>query len=363
MPDSQKLTQKNISKLIKLNDELENYFKNTIIPQLFVDANLILRKYTPPAMNQFKFTPEHIGKSIEELSDNIRYSTLIDDIRTVIKQGEIFEKEIQTTDLKWFQMNIIPYIVSKTNKANGGVIITFVDITQRINDIRELEKLNAARETFIYTVSHDLKGPLNNIEGLISLLTEWGNDEKEQKDISDILNKSVKIMKNIIDELAEITKIEGNYKEHIDIVDFREIFKEVELIIKDKIIENKAQIHYDIKETEIRFSRKNIRSIVYNLISNAIKYKSLTKSPQLNIEVSKEDDFVVITIKDNGLGIAEDQIDQMFLKFTRIENNVEGTGIGLYLVKKIIDNHGGKIIVNSIVGEGSEFKVYLKNEM
>lgn len=362
MPDSQKLTQKNISKLIKLNDELENYFKNTIIPQLFVDANLILRKYTPPAMNQFKFTPEHIGKSIEELSDNIRYSTLIDDIRTVIKQGEIFEKEIQTTDLKWFQMNIVPYIVYKKNKANG-VIITFVDITQRINDIRELEKLNAAHETFIYTVSHDLKGPLSNIEGLIRLLTEWENDEKEQKNLSEILYKSITSMKNIIDELAEITKIEGNYKEHIDIVDFREIFKEVELIIKDKIIESQAQIHYDIKEKEIRFSRKNIRSIVYNLISNAIKYKSLTNSPQLNIEVSKEDDFVVITIKDNGLGIAEDQIDQMFLKFTRIENNVEGTGIGLYLVKKIIDNHGGKIVVNSVVGEGSEFKVYLKNEM
>lgn len=362
MPDSQKLTQKNISKLIKLNDELENYFKNTIIPQLFVDANLILRKYTPPAMNQFQFTPEHIGKSIEELSDNIRYSTLIDDIRTVIKQGEIFEKEIQTTDLKWFQMNIIPYIVYKKNKANG-VIITFVDITQRINDIRELEKLNAAHETFIYTVSHDLKGPLSNIEGLIRLLTEWENDEKEQKNLSEILYKSITSMKNIIDELAEITKIEGNYKERIEIINFKEIFKEVELIIKDKIIESQAQIHYDIKEKEIRFSRKNIRSIIYNLISNAIKYKSLTKSPQLNIEVSKEDDFVVITIKDNGLGIAEDQIDQMFLKFTRIENNVEGTGIGLYLVKKIIDNHGGKIIVNSIVGEGSEFKVYLKNEM
>ncbi len=72
---------------------------------------------------------------------------------------------------------------------------------------------------------------------------------------------------------------------------------------------------------------------------------------------------MLISIKDNGLGIAADQIEQIFLKFTRIQKNVEGSGIGLYLVKKIIDNHGGKIVVNSTLGEGSEFKVYLKNEL
>ncbi len=362
MPEPQKFAKQDISKLIKLNDELENYFKNTIIPQLFVDANLILRKYTPPAMTQFRFTPEHIGRSIKDLTDNIRYSTLTDDIEEVIRNGEVFEKEIQTTDARWFQMNIIPYIIYEENRANG-VIVTFVDITTRINDMKELEKLNAAHETFIYAVSHDLKGPLNNIESLIRILTEWENSEQEQKNLSEILYKSIKSMKNIIDELAEITKIEGNYKEHIETISFKELFREVEMLIKDKIIERKAQIYYDIKENEIKFSRKNIRSIIYNLVSNAIKYTPVSKTPELSIAVSKEEDFVVISVKDNGLGIAADQIDQIFLKFTRIQKDVEGTGIGLYLVKKIIDNHGGRIEVSSTLGEGSKFKVYLKNEI
>lgn len=148
-----------LKELIELNDELENYFRNTIIPQLFVDADLILRKFTPPAMKQFSLKPEHIGRPMQEMVDNIRYSTIVDNILHVIKTEEIFEKEIQTTDLRWFQMNIIPYLVKKENKTNG-VIITFVDITDRMKVLRDLEKLNASHEMFIYSVSHDLKAPL-----------------------------------------------------------------------------------------------------------------------------------------------------------------------------------------------------------
>src|SRR4051812_38807101 len=110
--------------LIELNDEMENYFKSTIIPQLFVDADLVLRKFTPPAMKQFNIKKTDVDRPIEEIVDNIRYSTIIEDIKEVIKTGEILEKEIQTTDLSWFQLNTLPYIIQKEKKTNG-VIITF----------------------------------------------------------------------------------------------------------------------------------------------------------------------------------------------------------------------------------------------
>src|SRR5690554_300181 len=219
MSDSSDKKQQ-IKDLIELNDELENYFKNTIIPQLFVDANLILRKFTPPAMKQSNFSHSDLGKPFDELVDNIRYSVIVDDVNEVITTGEVMEKEIQTTDFRWFQMNIIPYLVEKQNKTNG-VIITFVDITERIRTLRELEKLNASHETFIYSVSHDLKAPLANIEGLVLLMIkssgelagEMGEDTKRQKYIADLLDKSVKSMKDIINELSDIVKIEQNFKE------------------------------------------------------------------------------------------------------------------------------------------------------
>ena len=360
--DSQKLKE-----LIELNDELENYFRNTIIPQLFVDADLILRKFTPPAMKQFNLAGSHIGRPMEELIDNIRYSTIIENISEVIESGEIFEKEIQTTDLRWFQMNIIPYLVKRENRTNG-VIITFVDITDRMKVLRDLEKMNASHETFIYAVSHDLKAPLANIEGLVQhlnqvsgkLLENCAADNAEQRTVAAMLEKSVKSMRGIIEELADIAKIEGNYKETVETVRFESILRQVEMTIKDNIIDSKASIRYAIEEPTIEFSRKNLRSILYNLLSNAIKYKSPDRAPEIQIKTLKANGFVQVSVKDNGLGISEDKKDLIFTPFTRFEKEKEGTGIGLYLVKKIIENAGGEIIVHSTVGEGSEFIVYLK---
>ena len=357
-----------IEELIELNAELENYFRNTIIPQLFVDANLILRKFTPPAMKHFRLSSDHIGKPMEEIIDNIRYSTIIENIHEVIDTEQILEKEIQTTDLRWFQMNIIPYLVKKENRANG-VIITFVDITDRMKVLKELEKLNASHETFIYSVSHDLKAPLSNIEGLVQILIKKsgelmetsGEENKEQKVVAAMLDQSVTTMKNIINELSEIAKIEGNYKEMVETMNFENIFKEVELTLKDKINESNAHIHVDIKEAEIEFSRKNLRSIIFNLLSNAIKYKSPGRIPEIHIKTENENGFVMISVKDNGLGISDEKKDLLFTPYTRIEKQVEGTGIGLYLIKKIVENAGGKIFFNSKLGEGSEFKIYLKN--
>ena len=110
-------TKEELSKdIYSLHEELENYLANTIIPQLFVDANLILRKFTPAAMKQFSLSPDDIGKPIQDIVHHIRYSTLIDNINEVISTASVLEKEIQTTDLKWYQMDILPYIIRKENK-------------------------------------------------------------------------------------------------------------------------------------------------------------------------------------------------------------------------------------------------------
>ncbi|RDV14592.1 GHKL domain-containing protein [Pontibacter diazotrophicus] len=364
---SGKKDNQKIRELIELNAELENYFRNTIIPQLFVDADLVLRKFTPPAMKQFNLSDNHIGRPMEELIDNIRYSTIIDNILEVIETEQIFEKEIQTTDLHWFQMNIIPYVLKRDNRTNG-VIITFVDITDRMKVLRDLEKLNASHETFIYSVSHDLKAPLANIEGLLQLLKQTSNDlleqcdaeNEEQNKIAAMLENSVKTMRNIIDELSEIAKIEGNFKEVVENVRFEDVLTQVELTIKDNILESNASITYDISEPDIEFSRKNLRSIIYNLLSNAIKYKSPDRAPEIHVKTETLNGFIQISVKDNGIGIAEEKKELIFTPFTRFEKNTEGTGIGLYLVKKIVENAGGELIVKSKLGEGSEFIVYLK---
>jgi two-component system phosphate regulon sensor histidine kinase PhoR len=157
-----------------LNVDIENYLANTIIPQLYVDCNLILRKITIPAINQFNLTPDDINQNIQEVSEKINFPALLKHIKQVINTGNNLEKEIQTSDNRWFQMNILPYMIRNENKSDG-VMITLIDITKRIEVITELEKVNAEQSTLLYKLSHNLKQPISNIGLLADELTEAFN--------------------------------------------------------------------------------------------------------------------------------------------------------------------------------------------
>ena len=301
-----------ISELIELNDELENYFRNTIIPQLYIDGNLLLRKYTPPAMKQFDISDADIGKSIIEIHDNFRFPTILDDIQQVIDSNEILEKEIQTTDFRWYQMNIIPYVKIKDNKTNG-VIITFVEITMRIKDLKEQEKLIADHEILLDTISHDIKNPLANLVMAIGLFKNVSpNDEGEFKSLLKIVDSALTKMNKLIIELTEVRKEEHKYKSEEELLNFEHILEDVRLTLSDNIIAANAIITSEINFSEITFSRRKIRSIVYNLINNAIKFRSSERQLKIVVTTNKEKEFIVIAVKDNGIGIDESKFDAIF---------------------------------------------------
>jgi two-component system phosphate regulon sensor histidine kinase PhoR len=125
-------------------------------------------------------------------------------------------------------------------------------------------------------------------------------------------------------------------------------------------MQSDARIRTEINISQITFSRRKLRSIIYNLVSNGIKFKSPDRKPEIFIRTEREGDFIVLSIKDNGIGIDEDKRDKIFSKYFRIENDIEGSGIGLYLINEIVKNSGGRIEVDSQKGYGSTFKVFLK---
>lgn len=352
----------NITALIELNDELENYFRNTIIPQLFVDVNLILRKFTPPAMKQFKLHKEDIGKHISDVKDNFRFPSIIENIEQVVSTGEILEKEIQTTDMRWFQMNILPYIIMKENKANG-VIITFIDITLRIRDLKEQEKVVTEHELLLDTIAHDIKTPLTSLGLTIQMIRkipEKGMDKFPL--LLEKLESGILKIKNIVGELTDTRRTEHQYKATEELLDIEQILEDVRLTLASQFLESSAKIKSEITHSEIVFVRRKLRSVLYNLINNAIKYRHPERKPEINIKTYLEDDYFVIMVTDNGLGIAKDNLKKIFDKYERISHEVEGTGVGLHLVQQIVNLSGGKITVSSNVGEGSVFKVYLQSK-
>ena len=350
-----------IEDLVEQNDELENYFRNTIIPQLFIDGELKLRKFTPPAMTQFKLSESDIGRPLTDIKDNFRFPSLIENIQQVIDTGEILEKEIQTTDLRWYQMNIIPYKKRGYSKTDG-VIITFVDITMRIKVLKTLEKLIAEHEILLDTIAHDIKNPLSNLVLAIALFKEVSpDDEKQFRSLLKTVDSSLTKMQKIIVDLTSSRKETHKYKDEAELLNFEHILEDVRLTLSDEIRASKAKIVSEINVSELTFSRRKLRSIVYNLISNAIKYKSPERKPAIKVTTSREKDFIVISVKDNGVGIDKRKLELIFSKYYRVDNEVEGSGIGLYLVKETVKNAGGKVEVESKLGEGSEFKVYIKD--
>jgi PAS domain S-box-containing protein len=223
----------------------------------------------------------------------------------------------------------------------------------------ELIKINNDLDNFIYTASHDLKAPISNLEGLVAILSEDMITE-EGKEILPMIHTSLLRLRNVIKDLTEISKIQKNIEEDKEHISFSEITQEIKLLVEDEIRPNNAILDIDFSEApEIYFSRKNLRSIIYNLISNGIKYRSLERDPVLKIRSHMTPDELILTFEDNGLGIEENDKEKIFNMFKRLHDHVEGTGIGLYIVKRIVENEGGKIEVQSQVGKGSLFSIWL----
>ncbi|HYG39033.1 MAG TPA: PAS domain-containing sensor histidine kinase [Cytophagales bacterium] len=231
----------------------------------------------------------------------------------------------------------------------------------------ELLRINNHLDTFIYTASHDLKAPVANIEGLFNLLVDNLDSSKGNKikmeDTIDFIYSSINKFKSTVNNLTEIAKIHKSLSEVTDVenISLAQIADEVTSEIGVLIKANQAVIQTDFSMIPaINFSRTNIKSVFYNLISNGIKYKDLKRDPIIKITSHREGDEILLSFSDNGLGIKEKNKDKLFNLFKRFHTHVEGSGMGLYIVKKVIDNDNGRIEVESEEGVGSTFKIFLK---
>jgi len=226
----------------------------------------------------------------------------------------------------------------------------------------ELLKINADLDNFVYTASHDLKAPIANLEALIGILKKKVRNRVEEEDIKifDMISISVSKFNKTIRDLTAVTEVQKKSSDNIRPLSFKEIFEDVKLDITQLILEAKPVFKIDFKVNKMVFVEKNMRSIFYNLLTNALKYRSPDRELVVNIKTEEKDSYILLTVSDNGLGIKPDQQDKLFSMFKRFHTHVEGTGIGLYIVKRIVENNEGKIEVESKVNEGTTFKLYLK---
>lgn len=274
------------------------------------------------------------------------------------KSGELFWAHVVLTKITNDDGSLVGYVKITQDQSEKK---KFHD--QLLSRIEDFKKMNAELNNFAYTASHDLKAPINNIEGLALLLKaelEHKIEDQNIHHIIDLMHQSALKFKTVITDMARSAQEET---EHYSYQSFKDVVDETKVLLSKDIKTTQAVFREDYAGAPfIRYPTKHIRSILQNLITNAIKYRSPDRNPEISIKTTLTDGYTLLQVADNGSGIREEHKERIFSMHQRAENsnNAEGTGVGLGLVAKIVDGNNGKIEVESKEGEGSTFKIYLK---
>lgn len=228
------------------------------------------------------------------------------------------------------------------------------------NKNAQLSQINFELDNFIYVASHDLKAPVANLEGLINIAEDKASSDEELVNLFSFIKTSVHKLDNTIEELSDINRIHRTVGKDIRTLDLEEILQEVENSVSELIKESKARIQKELHVTRVYFSHTGLRSILYNLISNSLKYRSADRPLDIRITSIVEGQHHKITVSDNGIGFDMSKKDIAFSLFKRLHAHVEGSGMGLYMVKRIMEQLDGNVEVESEIDKGTTFYLYLK---
>jgi signal transduction histidine kinase len=230
----------------------------------------------------------------------------------------------------------------------------------------QLIKYNKELEQFTYVATHDLKSPLANIQGYLELLEiDLVDPSPEVLDSLKWLKHSVCEAREVIHELTNALKARNSKDELLKVINLEELVESILSGMRSRILNSNVIFICDFTEiNEFKYYPVALRSILQNIISNAIQYSSETEFPEVKITSRYRDEEVCIKVHDNGVGIdLATNESKVFGLFKRINNDESGSGIGMYIVNKLLENYGGKLDLKSELGKGSEFTViipYLK---
>ena len=218
--------------------------------------------------------------------------------------------------------------------------------------INELQNNNAELERYTYTVSHDLKSPLITIKGFLGILerdTVDGNTERIKENVSRIHNVADK-MNQLLDELLELSRV-GRVVGTKEEVSLKDLASEAANLVEGQIKELGVQVEIAPDLPVIYVDRCRLVEVLQNLIDNAVKHMGKQPEPRIEIGTRQENGEDVYYVRDNGIGIEPRYHENVFGLFNKLEHKSEGTGIGLAIVRRIVEVHGGRIWVES---EGNE---------
>jgi PAS domain S-box-containing protein len=334
----------NSGSVVLITDEMYNIRYSSIA----VQSILGLEPIALAGKNVFEFAPIDKRDRWKDCLENAGNS----------KRAEIHLVSATGDDL-YFMVTVSNHIA---HHIIQGMVIILHDISEQKRKHFQLEKENEHLDQFIFKATHDLRSPIHSAIGILNLL-ENANEQDRTKYLQLARHSLVKL-ESLIDEVNKFYLVDkmavANEK-----IDLRRIIDgEIAMLQNLPQAQNISFDLYHNIESEIFSDSLRLKAIIGNILSNAVKYSDSKKSHSfVRIETYTSDKEVAVTISDNGIGIAQENLGRIFEIFFRGTSESSGTGLGLHIVKDTVDRLHGTIEVRSQLGTGTQFKIYLPNQL
>lgn len=315
--------------------------KTTRDPVLLLDVDNTILASNPAARQILKTNVEQFPPVLLELLPQARASQ------------EITQAEIEIAE-QHFHVAIAPTPPHRAGTEGTGLVITMHDITH-------FKHLAQLKDDFVHTVSHDLRSPLTSILGYIQVAQMKNMQGPQNKDVLERIETAAWRMSNLINDLLDLAALDAGVEHESEPVALDMLVRAAIEELDGAAMAKGIAIHYQSNpKPMVQVDPRLITQVWRNLIGNAIKY---TVKGKILVEIEAGDDFALGRVKDTGLGISAADIPFIFDKFYRSKkpytHGIEGTGLGLALVKSIVERHGGRVWVESELGVGSTFTFML----
>jgi PAS domain S-box-containing protein len=358
--------------LKKSEANLRTIFDNTDTSYILIDAEMRIVSFNALAQ---KYSEENNNRKLEVgtlMTDYFKPERLpfIRQMLDRVVAGETINYELsfpkKNGTTYWYEIRWLN--VKNSENANWGFILVNKDITETKLAALEREKIaadliqhNSDLKQFTYIVSHNLRAPVANIIGLAEILKDEDLDNDTRYQIVDKVCSSIKNIDTVINDLNQILQARELMNERKEMVHFGGLIEAIKANVYTTLPNNYVTFEYSFEEVTGLFTiRSYMYSILYNLVSNSIKYRRPGVPPIISIKTFKRDDKLEIRFKDNGKGIdLEKNRQHLFGLYRRFDTSTEGKGMGLFMVKTQVEALGGTIQIESAVNQGTEFIIQL----
>lgn len=347
--------EQGVSEISEVKNRLEALLENTVNGILMVDAEGRISYANPVALALIGIRGSIIGRNKSEVINNYEILETIDQVKNNLKPVRK-ELLLHILEGKTVEVNIVP--IMNTETTVQGVLVV-------LNDITELKRLEQVRKDFVANVSHELKTPLATISGFAeTLLDEGGENPQTVMEFNRIIYDEAQRLNQLINGLLELSRIEAEQTElNIIPVNVAELLQRNINIVQRQYNHKNISLHRIPVGCQPVISSDPvlIAHVLSNLLDNAIKYSP--ENGLIEVILEELEDKVAITVHDNGMGIPRQELSRIFERFYRVDKarsrKTGGSGLGLSIVKHLVENLGGQITVESKLDEGSKFSVIL----